>query len=392
MMKGLLKHKNLKLVQIINRGRIIKIIQEKRSVSQADLARITSLNPATVLNIVRYLIKKKIVKKTDLGISTGGRKPQMLQLNKDYGYIIGIDIERKYFTVFLCDITANLLEEKRVNIAKRDFPSIMNDVINIIKSLKNKYEKRNKILGIGISLPGLVDSKHGVMLVSAYFKRKNFPITSFFKSHFDVRVCCESTLKTKILGEAWFGKGVDVDDLMLVEVGDGIGISAIMDKRLYSGNHNMAGEIGHISINPEGPLCGCGQKGCLELYVNKEAILKKAKKEIRKNINIKLFSELLDKGNKDALKIANDVIANLGYAISNAINTLDPQRVIFSGELVESSKSFYELLIKHISDNNLIFRNNSPELVISELKEKAITCGITALVLRETFKFSTLRY
>ena len=264
------------LIKELNTSLILKTIREHKSISRADIAKITGLTPATVTNITSELINYKIIIETKLGKSNGGRKPVLLEFNYSEYNIIGVVISRHKITVSLTDLEANLISEKTSKITDDITPEhAIQIIIDLIKNIIRESDKR--ALGIGISMEGLIDDENGICVLSSNFGWENINIKEKIEKEFVLPVFVNNDVKALTLGEKFYGSAKNSSDFLLLYTGYGIGASFVSGGHIYRGASNYASEIGHTTLDINGPVCSCGNKGCFQALASGSALIKEIK-------------------------------------------------------------------------------------------------------------------
>ena len=249
---------------------VLELIHSGANYSRLDLARQTGLSPASITAIVRTLIRKKLVTESSAVSSLVGRKPIPLGVRGDAGYLVGVDIGSYYTRVVITDLNGKIvckdqietgIPDGRVRVLRRVFESIY-------QVLDSSQIPKSAILGMGVAHSGVIDSENGVVLSfprpGQMTEWKNVLLQAIFQEEFNVPCLLEDSVRTMATAERSFGRGQTVDDFVFIEVGMGIGAAFYFEGKLYRGGGGKAGEFGHITVLDNGPLCSCGNNGCLE--------------------------------------------------------------------------------------------------------------------------------
>ncbi|NIP31822.1 MAG: ROK family protein [Candidatus Dadabacteria bacterium] len=228
-------------------------------------------------------------------------------------------------------------------------------LINNIEKFFHHFSNYN-LQGVGIGIPGIIDQKKGLLTQAPNIKNaKDYPIKKALLNKLNLPIEIENDANCAALGEYWIGESKKVSSLIILTIGTGLGGGIILDDKLWNGSNGMGGEIGHMTINPEGPRCNCGNYGCIESYVSAEAIrrivgetedLKQQLINIKKEDIPEELMKLALKKNKIAVKIWKDLGKYLGLGIANLVNILNVEMVIIGGGLSNA----WELFIKQTKD------------------------------------------
>ncbi|HBW35272.1 ROK family transcriptional regulator [Desulfosporosinus sp. BICA1-9] len=386
----------------LNKSAILNVVRQHGLISRAEIAKLTKLTPPTVTNLVGELIDTKLVVETDLGESTGGRKPIMLRINSSAFHVVGVYAGPKKVKAVAATLDGNVITQVEARYVENptceQFLATLADVIE--KVIERANPKMESILGIGVGMHGLVDSEQGVSIFAPHLNFRNIAIKAYLEHKFDLPVEVENDIRAQAIGESWFGQGKCVPNFILFRVGTGVGAGIILDHQLYRGTSFTAGEIGHTIIDINGPKCSCGNYGCLESMVGGTALAVRAQQAIR--FGKKSILEDMVKGNIELIdgkmlylaaqqedQVAIDVLEDtgryLGIGIANLINTLNPSLIILSGGVFGSADFIMDSLRKTVERRALAKPAHAVSIVISELGENAIAIGALTLVLKKIF-------
>ncbi len=392
---------NLELMHELNTKQILRVIRQLNPISRSEIVEKTNLTAATVSRIVSKLIKFNLVTETGYGESNGGRKPVMLELNSDSILTIGIDIEIDEVKGVVIDLKGEILEQYSLCIiGKKEKDDILNKVKEVVKDLLFKKDYLKRIVGIGIGMHGLVDYERGISIYPPAFGWKDVPVAKIIKKEFDLPVIIENNVRALTLAENWFGVGKNLENFICLKVGSGIGSGIFTDGRIYRGASNAAGEIGHNVVDEEGPLCTCGNYGCLESMASNPAIVKRAQKALKQGadsiINNLVKSNLNDlsidmillaahQGDHLAKQILQDTGRYLGVGIANLINILNPEAVIISGNIVMAGDIVLESLRSTVQNRALSYPVNHVKIINSKMNNEGVAVGAATLILESVF-------
>jgi N-acetylglucosamine repressor len=386
----------------LNKSVILNVIRQHGLISRAQIAKRTKLTPPTVTNLVGELISAKLVVETDLGESTGGRKPILLSINSSAFHVIGVYAGSKKIKAVAATLDGNVVTQVEakyvVDPTGEQFLETLEEVVR--KVIKEMSTEKESIIGIGVGMHGLVDSEQGVLIFAPHLNLRDISIKAYLEQKFQLPVEVENDIGAQAVGESWFGQGKGVPNFILFRVGTGVGAGIILDNQLYRGTSFTAGEIGHTTIDINGPICRCGNYGCLEtlvggasLTVRAQQALRSGKKSILKDMvegNLELIDGkilFLAASQKD--QVAMDVLEGTGYylgiGIANLINTLNPSLIILSGGVFGAADFIMGSLRKTVEKRVLAKSAHAVSIVISELGENAIAIGAFTLVLKKMF-------
>jgi predicted NBD/HSP70 family sugar kinase len=326
-------------IRDINRQIILNYVREEGPVSRADIARITELQRSTVSLIVEELLKTDLIKEIE-GESSGGRPPQLLSLKTVNAVAIGIDLGKKTTIIGTSDLSGRLLE-KREFPTNPDFDHAINHIIKEIKYFIDRCE--GSIEGIGISLPGLVESWKGNVLNIPHLNWHNPKIVETIEKATGLPVVVENDTNAAALAELWLGRPEikNVRDFVVVLIHNGIGTGIVFDGQIYRGKDGVAGEFGHMTIGSNAPIaCAAGSYNCWEAFASERSAVARYLNLIGKNNGQHLsFAELLDlalNGDKNAQTALKETAHYIGLGISNLVQGMSPEVTIIAGTIVQA--------------------------------------------------------
>ena len=296
---------------------------------------------------------------------------------------IGIDLGATRIKMALVDEKGKVFYRREVstpfNVTKPDLiDSIAGNVKEIIA--KSSVRKRD-IAGIGIGVPGPVDFKRGVVRYFPNIKGwEGVPLRSILQKRLGLRVALDNDVNAMTLGEYRFGAGKGAINLICLTLGTGVGGGIIINGEIYRGSTMCAGEIGHIPINENGPICNCRGIACLERYIGNRYILQRAKKFFGKGITLERMNELARKGNKKALGIWEDVGKKLATALIGVVNLLNPDIIIIGGGVSKANELILRPLKKEIMARAMRDQALHVKVVRAKLGDNAGIIGASLLI------------
>ena len=376
------------LMKSVNKSIILNKIRTSEPISRAQIAKETKLTPPTVSSIVRELIEQDLVKESELGESKGGRKPTMLLVNKDGFYVIGVDAGPKTIECILSNLSGQIKDRVVVSI---ESPLTNESFLDLLKSgirkILQNVKERSKVLGIGMAMHGVVDVARGTSLFAPILQLSNIPIKDELEREFDLVVQVENDARAMTLGESWFGEHGDVSSMMAVNLGSGVGAGVAINGKLYHGSTDLAGEVGHMTIDMNGERCECGNRGCLESFASAPSIVNRANKRMPgKNItSSREVYELALENDKECVELLQRTGAIIGIGLTNLIHVLNPELIIIGGGVSKSERFILRPIRETISMRGLTKEAKETRVVISELGDDATILGAVALLLVELF-------
>ena len=369
------------LMKSVNKSIVLNKIRMDGPISRAQIAKETSITPPTVSSIVKELIQEDVVVEKALGVSQGGRKPTLLHINQDAFYVIGVDAGPSTNHCILTNLAGDILcrTESVIdsNITNKQFLNLLK---KDIQSVLEQSSQKDKVIGIGVAMHGVVSVDTGVSLVAPNLRLHNIPIKAELEKEFGYIVKVENDARAMALGEAWFGDHGEVRSLLAVNIGNGVGGGIVIDGNLYHGAQNIAGEIGHMTVDMNGPVCQCGNRGCLQSFATGWAIAQKANKESGEEVYESALA-----GEKASIHVFKEVSTIIGIGLTNLIHVINPERIVIGGGVTKAWEFLLDPLRKTIRERALTREAKETEVVITNLGDDATLLGAVSLLLVELF-------
>jgi glucokinase len=299
-------------------------------------------------------------------------------------FIIGIDLGGTSIRIALADLSGHPI--KIVSSAtepKKGQKYITDKIACLVKELlKKETVSLNQIIKIGVGAPGPILKSKGIICYPPNLPGwKKVPLKKILEKSLNTKVILENDANAAALGEARFGAGKSYKNIVYLTVSTGIGGGVIINRRLFSGSHGTAAEPGHMIIDPHGPLCGCGQKGCLEALSSGTALEKMGKKIFKRTITSKEIESLARQGNKSAVKLIVRLAENLGIGIANLANLFDPEIFILGGGLSNMGELLFAPLLKSARKHCLPIQAGKIKIVAAKNKSNSGIIGAISLCL-----------
>jgi len=370
--------------RLINRDIVLELIRTGQPISRADLARRSGLGRSTVSQIVEQLIGENWVREGEMGSLPRGRRPTMVGLNEDL-LAIAIDIHPKEAGVALVDLNGRL-QRWPVTITA-DPESSIRLIVDCIKRICAAQHKSPQ--GIGISLPGRIDPTTQRLLFAPNLKWPPFDIKKMVETEMGLPVMMENDATACLMAELTFARMDGVRDAVLVAIGEGVGTCVLANGQFLSGHNGMAGEFGHILVDPNGPPCGCGQNGCWEVFSSCQAALRYYRELSPKETAIG-FQELLhraDEGDAAAAQALATQAMWIGRGLRMIIASVSPSTILIAGDLTSAWHRFGPVIEKEVAD--LTLAGSPPVIGPSHEGEIARLRGAAALVFQRDARRAT---
>jgi len=375
-------------IRNINRQIVLNYVRERSPISRADIAQETALQRSTISLIVDELKAQGLIEEFE-GESTGGRPPTLLRLRAAAAVAIGVDISTENTIVATSDLAGRVLEREEFSTD----PSSKRTLNRIIDSTRQLIKKGTDIEGIGISLPGLVDSETGSALFIPRFKWRDWAVAEELRVATGLPVRVDNDANALALAELWFGRPEirEVRDFIMVLVEEGLGTGIVFDGQVYHGVVGAAGEFGHMIIGTSAPVaCASGSRECWEAFASERAALARyvdlgGSSDIHGDLD---FAQIIDRAlNGEAVARAAllETAHFLGIGISNLIKGLSPEAVIVGGEIARAWPIIAEELKKAVEENSICRGLPSASIIASTLGANPRLMGAISLVLASKF-------
>ncbi|SHH82922.1 ROK family protein [Clostridium grantii] len=391
---------NMTDIKIKNRSLILEILKSE-NLSRKDISETIGLTPAAVTILVNEMIQEGILMERGQieGENKVGRKKVLIELVKEFKYVIGINIEREKIDIGIADLKYKFSKFTQLELkADIDVEKLMDMIYNQCITLMWDMDlSKNDILGVGVGIVGSVDQENGISKHAYGLWRKKVNIKKILGAKFNRPVIVENNVRALAMAEIECTMHKNIDNMIFIKFGPGIGSAIVLNKRLYYGTNNSAGEMGHMLMNPDGEECRCGQKGCLETVASIGTIVNNVKIDFntvnmpvlnelcfqeKENINADNILEAYDKKDIEVRKIVDKALAFLSIGIVNIYKIYDPKKIILYSDFFKQQ----EIINKLISEINKLASNSNigDSLELSSLDSNRSIGGV-AIGLNEFF-------
>lgn len=383
------------LIKSININGILEVIRSKGPISRAEVAKITSLTPASISKTTKKLLKIGLLEEIGMGVTTGGRPPVLLKLNAQVANVIGVYLGPKKIELIVSDLDGNIRYETEFKLKNKSKTYILENLVSMLEKVIEA--SKDEIFGIGIAMNGVVNSEKGVSLYSPHYEWGEVHIEKILEDTFGIPVLVDNDVRAMAVGEGKFGVAKEEKDFVVVNISGGIGAGIVLNGELYNGRNYSAGEIGHIVVEEHSTRrCSCGNYGCLEAVASNQALVEKVRFKLlsgekskylnESDLSIENIFNAALKGDRVSRDTIIEIARLIGKALSSFVNLLNPKLIVIVGELNIVS----DLLFKNISEivKRYAIETTQEELEIkaSSLKHEAATIGAVTLVLENLFK------
>lgn len=332
----------------VNRRIVLNLIREHQPISRAELARRMNVRRAALTAIVRDLLQAGDVYETGPAASVRGRRPTLIRVQTSGRLAVAVDVRPGKTSIALADFGGSVLE-RRVFDTPRE-PSelakcLVGHVEEVLAARQSTDEEAPAVQGIGIVVPGMVDRRSGQILYAPRLGWRNVNLRDAIHEHLDVPVSIESAPIACSLARLWLmtGEPRAVNNFAYVSVSDGVGVGIVMSGEVLRGEHHTAGELGHVSLDPSGPLCACGKRGCWEAfacnsstiarYVEAVAGPKSNGSKPRRPPAVEEIIRRAQVGEPAAVAALTETGRQIGRGLAAVVSAYNPKRLYIGGEV-----------------------------------------------------------
>ncbi|BAG18328.1 ROK family protein [Streptomyces griseus] len=367
-----------------NLERVVRAVRMAGSLTQAEIARSTGLSAATVSNIVRELKDGGTVEVTPT--SAGGRRARSVSLSGDAGIVIGVDFGHTHLRVAVGNLAHQVLAEESepLDVDASSAEGFDRAEVLVKRLIEATGIGPDKVIGIGLGVPGPIDVESGTLGSTSILPGwTGINPSEELSGRLGVPVYVDNDANLGALGELVWGSGRGVKDLAYIKVASGVGAGLVIDGTIYRGPGGTAGEIGHITLDESGPVCRCGNRGCLETFTAARYVLPLLQPSHGPGLTMERVVQLAREGDPGCRRVIGDVGRHIGSGVANLCNLLNPSRVVLGGSLAEAG----ELVLGPIRDSVSRYAIPSAARQLSVLPGalggRAEVLGALALVLSE---------
>jgi N-acetylglucosamine repressor len=327
-------------VRLFKRTRIMHALRRNPGLSKIGLARELEISATTVGSLVEGLVRDGIVIATGLEPSMGGRPPERLSLDPGGPLALGVDLGETAARFGLLDLAGQLVATETLPFRRRPEDGVVETgiVCDGVTALLAGTGLDDRVAGIGVAVPGLVDRDAGAVRYAANLGWQDVPLAERLALEFDRPVLLDRNTNAALLAEEWWGTAADDGPAIFVTLGSGIGAAIRVDGEFVRGASGAPGEFGHIQIVADGPECRCGQRGCLEALASSAAVQRSYQRlaaDTRED-GISTVVQAARAGDPLALHVLDEAARHLGIGIATIVNLFNPSVVILGGELMEA--------------------------------------------------------
>jgi N-acetylglucosamine repressor len=375
-----------------------------REITRGELVDKLNLSPSTIVKYINKLIELGLVRESGLNKSTGGRRSIFLEFDPEIGVHIAIIINLSNIHGALVNPSGTIIEELYTSTIKGiSKDELLNLLFILIEDLKTKAIKIDKrIFGIGLGMGDYMDMEKGISheyLLARDWKEVR--IKEMIESRFDLPFFLINDIDAGALGEKFYGRGIKVENFVCIWLSETVGMGMVLNDRLYFGKKGFVGEIGHTNVVPNGAICTCGNRGCLETVATTSFVLEKCREGIESDV----YSEIIAAcdGDINQLKIEDVITASnngdrfvrnifleiagyIGGKLSDIANILNPEAIILRGSIIDGISFLFENIVRIIKTQSLSVLADTIKVEYTDDKSDIRIPGVSSYILMNYFR------
>jgi predicted NBD/HSP70 family sugar kinase len=383
---------SLRSLRELNRMRVVDALRHSGTASRADLSRHTGLSRATVSSLVSDLIERGVVMERSpgadsAGTAQAGRPPVLLALDPSAGAALGIDFGHTHVRVAVADLSSRVLAERRHAL---DVDSSAGEAIDVASALADEVLGEagvapEALIGCGMGVPGPIDRTSGIVGSSAILPGwAGLRPADELARRLAIPVEADNDANLGTLAEAAYGAARSVGDVIYVKVASGIGAGVLLGGRLHRGATGIAGEIGHVLVDPQGRLCRCGSRGCLETVAAAPALLELLRDTRGAELTLGDVVRLARDGDVGTRRLVADSGRAVGRVLADLCNVLNPELLVLGGELAVAGDPLIDGVRESLARFALPAAADAVRVTAGVLGDRAELLGALALVIADT--------
>jgi predicted NBD/HSP70 family sugar kinase len=379
------------LLKAINRTSILNVIKTHGPIARADIADFTGLSPATVTGLTAELIDDGLIVEKQEGASRGGRPPILLALDSGGTYVVGIKLAEEHAALALTNLNSDIVAKDTIQLADREPEPISDQLSAGVRGLLRAADvPPGRLLGVGVGVAGIVDSAAGICRVSPHNGWREVPFARLLEERLDCLVYLDNNVNSLTLMEQLYGAGQRARDFLVVTIGRGVGLGIVAKGQVYRGAHGGGGELGHIVIDPDGFLCNCGNRGCLETFIAEPWLLRRA---ALNGLQVATPEDLLAAAQANhpvALEVIRNAGRLLGLTLANLVNLFNPELIIVSGEGIRMGECLFDPMRQAMRQHMFAQLAEGAQVKIEPVSDESWARGAASLVLNKIFSVPEL--
>lgn len=380
-----------------NQKLILRLLKEHDTLSKAQLSEFSQLTIPAVTGFINTLYENKLIEEVGTTKTSRGRFPSLFRLRTDAIHVLAVTIATSHVKAAILDLNGTIKKIYQTSLPPHSAPE--QAMVYVRKLIEQCDHESYQILGLGIGVHGIVDTDEGVLVFPPQLQWRSYPIIEELNKYFPYPILVDNDCNAMVLAERWFGCAKEGQTSVSLNVDYGIGAGIYMNSMVFRGSHHAAGQIGHTTIEENGPTCPCGNDGCLEMFASEPSILRALTTEVTSGAT-SIAKDIA--GDIDSIRVThlyeaailNDKLSNsliskagmlTGKGVSGLINILNPDRIILTGGILRSEDTFFEPFKKAILDHSIESNTKHLEVLKSDLGEHIDIMGAASLWIDQLF-------
>ncbi|MDD4889940.1 MAG: ROK family protein [Phycisphaerae bacterium] len=374
-----------------NRQIVLNLLRLGQPISRPQVAAALSISLPTAGGMVKQLLNSRLLIETGRSKSSGGRPAQLVQMNPDYAHAIGLTISSRLIQALLVNMAGQVIWEGETVASADSVDEVTSQAASQVSAALARSGDM-PVSGIGVGISGVVDIDSGLSRSFPQLRDwKDVPIGEMLSEQFRLPIVVHNEVQAATLAELHYGCGRQTNNLLYLHLGKGIGLGLVSDGRLLRGSHGHAGEIGHTVVDPRGPVCYCGNYGCLESLASPPAVVRDAIAAIRQGVASSIATGRLDKldevtiqdvftaaakGDRLATNLLTAAGEHIGGAVANVANIFNPEMLVLGGVLAGGPPILVDAITRVFSARLLPVLVEKTAICVSQIRQQA--CGLGA--------------
>lgn len=366
-----------------NLAALFTVILTRGPISRRDAARDLGVSAAAVTKLVKPMLAHGYVNES-AGLSEGPGRPQIpLVIDAKRHTAVGVKVTDRELIGVIVDLHAGILGSARVPLDDNRPERAVRAVADLARDLLDRPGLQGECVGVGVGLGGHIDGRRGLVRYSPMLDWRDVPFRRLLADELHLPVLIENDVNSLAVAEQWFGAGRDTASFIVVTVGAGVGGAIVIDGQLLHGVSGAAGEFGHNIVDPQGPLCHCGKRGCVEAFAGDEAIIRAiGTRDGRPMANLAEAVALAHGGDRTARRVFVQAGRALGQGLAGFVNLVNPPLAILSGEGISASDLFIDALQEEFARSSFSSSAGDCRLLVRPLPDETWARGAAATMLR----------
>jgi predicted NBD/HSP70 family sugar kinase len=396
------KPADINTIREINLSLVLNTIRQAGSISRADLVRQTWLSATTVSALADVLLDSGFIFKSGMGESSGGRPPMLLEFNYGYRHVLGVDLGATHITALAMDLGGRVVARRhRVFDVMQDPSGATAAILELVDQvLAEGRLEPCAILGMGVACPTPLEGEELDQISTVIFPRwAGYDLMAEIRRRLPFPAYLDNDANAGVVAERWWGSGRDYASLAYIKLATGVGSGLMINDEIYRGHGGTAGEIGHTTIDPNGPVCRCGNHGCMESFVGVPAILAEAHRRLGQDrptwwsgnaLTIEQIIAAALEGDPTTRSIVQTAGNYLGIAIANLVNLFNPGLIALGGDLVAAGDLLLDAVRAAVALRCIPKAASEVTILVSSLGDGAVAIGAGTLAMQKAFQPSRL--